>query len=344
VHYFVVRAGFTAIVNRRAALLGLLAVLMCTAGCVRSVKVPVVLRTEPPLTVGDLVARVNRLAEVERIQATVSLQFRDLGDARRGKNKEYPAADGILVLARPEMIRLRIKAPFVGKTISDMVSDGTTFRVKVLYPDDKRQYIIGSNAGRYKRVEAGMETDDPALQQAGSLANIRPQHLTGAFLMRPIQLDTPDGVYFLDEARQVERAPRGTKKADEVIRIYYVLTLLERVGTGPEARVLRRLWFDRTRSGTPLARQELYEDGHMATLIFYGNYVPIANGLVWPERVTIERVADNYSVEVIFEPQAVTINGEVPEEAFQLPNEENLPEIDLDKRPEVLAPRGSAAP
>ena len=53
---------------------------------------------------------------------------------------------------------------------------------------------------------------------------------------------------------------------------------------------------------------------------------------------------DNYSVEVIFEPQAVTVNGEVPEEAFQLPNEEKLPEIDLDKRPELLEPRGAAAP
>jgi hypothetical protein len=317
---------------------------MCTVGCVRSVKVPIVLPTEPAPTVDQLVERVNRLAQVERIQATVTLQFRDLGDAARGKNKEYPAADGILVLSRPELIRLRIKAPFVGKTISDMVSDGTTFRVKVLYPDDKRQYIIGSNAGRYRRVESGMQTSDEALQQAGSLANIRPQHLTAAFLMRPILLDVPEGVYFLDEARQVERAPRGTKKADEVIRTYSVLTMLERVGPGPEARVIRRLWFDRSRSGTPLARQELYEDGRLATSIVYGTYVPIANGLTWPERVTIERVQDNYSVEVIFEPQAVTINGEVPEEAFQLPNEEKLPEIDLDKRPELLEPRGAAAP
>ena len=34
---------------------------------------------------------------------------------------------------------------------------------------------------------------------------------------------------------------------------------------------------------------------------------------------------------------------DVPEEAFQLPNEENLPEVDLDKRPDVLAPGGARA-
>ena len=336
--YFVARREASQGFGGRAAALGLLALVVCTVGCVRSVKVPILLPVEAPLAVDALVARVNRMAEVERIQASVSLQFRDLRDAGEGKNKEYPAADGILVLSRPELIRLRIKAPFVGKTISDMVSDGTKFRVKVLYPDDKRQYIIGSNAGRYKRVDAETQTDDPALQQAGSLANIRPQHLTGAFLMRPILLDVPDGVFFLDEARQTERAPRGTKKADEVIRRFYVLTMLERVGGGPEARVLRRLWFDRSRTGTPLARQEIYEEGRLATSITYGNYVPIADGRTWPERVTIERVQDNYLVEVLFEPQAITINGEVPEEAFQLPNEENLPEVDLDRRPEVLAP------
>jgi hypothetical protein len=326
---------------RRAAAVALLAATVCVTGCVRTVKVAKPLPVEAPLTLDQLVERVNALVGVERIQATVSLQFRDLRDSTQGKNKEYPAADGIIVLSRPEMIRLRIKAPFVGKKIADMVSDGTKFEVAVYYPDDKRQFIVGSNAGRYKRVEVGMRTDDPALQQAGALANIRPQHLTDAFLLKPLLLDAPNGVYFLDEAKETER---GTKKTGDVVRTYYVLTVLERVGAGPEARVVRRLWFERSRQGTPLAKQELYEDGHLATSIRYDSYVAIEGGRQWPERVSIQRVDDSYSVDVIFEPKALTINGEVPDEAFHLENDEKLPVVDLDKRPDVLAPMGSTAP
>jgi hypothetical protein len=327
--------------SRHILLVGMFFLLALTVGCVRNVSVPVRLRTEAPIPVDQLVARVNQWTEVERVQATVSLQFRDLRQAEEGKNKEYPAADGILVLSRPENIRLQIRAPFVGKRIADMVSDGQKFRVAVLYPDDKRKFLIGSNEGRYRRVESGTETDDPALRQAGALANIRPQHLTDAFLLRPLTLDDPDRVYFLDETQQTERVRQGkSSKTREAIRTYYVLTLLERVGETPEARVVRRLWFDRTRQGTPLARQELYEDGRLATVVRYEGTVR-AEGRVWPERVAIERVDDDYSVEVIFEPSALTLNGELPEQVFTLENEDNLEEIDLDLRPELMEPKAA---
>ena len=324
--------------SRNILLVGMFFLVALTVGCVRNVSVPVRLRTEAPIPVDQLVARVNQWTEVERVQATVSLQFRDLREAGEGKNKEYPAAAGILVLSRPEMIRLQIRAPFVGTRIADMVSDGQKFRVAVLYPEDKRKFLIGSNEGRYRRVEPGTETDDPALRQAGALANIRPQHLTDAFLLRPLTLDDPDRVFFLDESQQVERIREGRSgKTREAIRTYYVLTLLERVGATPEARVLRRIWFDRTRQGTPLARQELYEGGRLATVVRYDGIVRVP-GRVWPERVTIERVDDDYSVEVIFEPTALTLNGELPEQVFMLENEESLEEIDLDRRPELMEP------
>lgn len=317
---------------RRAAFPVLLAAMLCAVGCVKTVRVPQTLPVEAPLTLKDLVGRVESLTHVLAVQSTVTMQFRDRRGASEGKNKQYPAGDANLVLQRPENIRLRIKVPVVGKKIADMVSDGTKFKVAVYYPDDKRQFLMGSNAGRYKRVEAGTQTSDPTLQQAGALANIRPQHLTQAFLIQPLLLDAPNGLYFLDEAHETERAPN--KK--EVIRTYYVLTVLERVGEGPEAHVVRRLWFDRSRQGTPLARQELYDDGHLATSIRYENYAALTDGRSWPLRVSIERVEDSYSVDVIFSPKQLTINGEVPKEAFELENDENLPVVDLDKRRDVL--------
>lgn len=327
--------------NRRTLLAGTLAIVALTSACVRSVKVPRQLAVDPPLVTEQLLERLKPFTDVSRIQAVATLRFRDLRDAGIGRNKEYPGADGTLVLSRPANIRLLIKAPFVGKRVADMVSDGTKFTVKVLYPEDKRKFLIGSNDGRYRRVEAGTQTADPALQRAGALANIRPQHLTAAFLMAPFDLATIDGVYVLDEERRLEP---GLKKDEQVIRTFYVLTLLARTGNGAEARVVRRLWFDRCKTGTPLARQDLYEDGRPSTTIRYEGTLRSEDGRPWVDRVSIERVDDLYAVDVLFAEGALTLDGEVPDEAFTLGNDENLEVIDLDKRSDLIEPATPVRP
>jgi hypothetical protein len=331
-------ARFALVTRRRGILLAVLLAVVTTAGCVRNVKVPILLPVQPALSLDELVERVNGYGKELQVSAPVTLQFRDRQGATTGKNKEYPAADGRLVLSRPDNIRLQVKFPVVGTKVADMASDGRKFQVKVFYPENKRKFIVGSNAGRYKRVEADSESADPALQRAGALANMRPQHLTEAFLIKSVALDGAETVYFLDEDRQVERDTRpGAKKNTEVERRYYVLTLLERIEGGPEARVTRRLWFDRTQSGTPLARQEVYEAGRIATRVTYSGFFVTAAGLAWPERVRIDRIDDGYSVDVIFERSEVEINGEpVLEGAFTLANTEGFEAVDLDRMPEVL--------
>ena len=87
----------------------------------------------------------------------------------------------------------------------------------------------------------------------------------------------------------------------------------------------------------------MYEDGRLATTIRILSYGAIPGGRLWPERVTIERVQDLYSVDVIFEVKALTIDGDVPAEAFELDNDEKFPEVDLDKRADVIE-NGTAAP
>jgi hypothetical protein len=325
--------------SRRLFLIGVLALAAGAAGCVRDVRVPPQLRLQPALRLQDIVGRINSQGEIREISSPVTLRFRDLRGAEAGRNKEYPAANGRLILSRPERIRLVVTAPIIGKRIADMVSDGEKFRLKVLWPEDKRKFIVGSNEGRYKRVEAGTQSDDPALQQAGTLANIRPQHITDAFLVAPLELDGQDAVYFLDEVRRIERDTRpGAKRDAEVERTYYVLTILERIDSGPEARVQRRFWFDRTRGGTPLTRYEVYENGRPATVVTYDEYLTLEGGRPWPGRVHIERVIDGYAVDVLFERTGVELNGDVPETAFVLENEENLEVIDLDRLPELADP------
>lgn len=153
--------------------------------------------------------------------------------------------------------------------------------------------------------------------------------------MRPLDLDSANGIYVLDEQRRLESAGR---KGEQVIRTFYVLTLLERVGDTAEARVVRRLWFDRCTAGTPLAQQDLYEEGRLATTIRYSGSIRAEDGRPWPDAVEIERVDDLYAVDVLFAPEALTLDGEVPSEAFTLDNDENLEVIDLDTRADVLEP------
>ena len=323
--------------SRRGLLAIVQALTTVVSGCVRNIRVPTVLPIQPALTLDEIVARVNRYAQQNTISAPVSLQFRDLRGASIGKNKQYPAADARLILKRPEFIRLQVKVPVVGKKVADMASNGEKFQLQVFYPEDKRRMIVGTNAGHYKRVEADAQSSDPELQRAGTLANIRPQHLTDAFLIEPVALDGAQRIYFLDEVRQVEHDTRPTAtKSDEVERRYYVLTLLERIDGGGEARVVRRIWFDRTRGGTPLARQDIYEDGRAATLVTYDDFFALSSGDTWAGRVHIERILDGYSVEVLFNHQDIEINGDVPETAFQLDNSLHLPEIDLDRMPDVV--------
>jgi hypothetical protein len=325
--------------SRRALFAVVLTLMLAAAGCVRNVPVPPLLPVGAPLTIDALVSRVNGQAQRRTVSAPVTLQFRDLRGATTGKNKQYPAADGRLILEEPELIRLQVKFPVVGTKIADMASNGQTFALAVLYPENKRKFIRGSNAGHYKRVENDTQSTNPELQRAGTLANIRPQHLTDAFLIKPIALNGAQTVYFLDEVLQTEHDTRPNAKAGaEVERTYYVLALLERIDSGPEARVVRRLWFDRTKGGTPLARQELYEAGRLATLVTYDDYTQLSSGDIWPMRVRIERVMDQYSVDVLFEQNNVEINGEVPDTAFQLENTEHLQEVDLDRMPDVAAP------
>src|SRR5262245_589300 len=108
------RARFASVARRHGILTVVFVAVVTTAGWVRNVKVPTLLPVEAALTLDDLVARVNGYDRERQISAPVTLQFRDRQGASAGKNKEYPAADGRLVLLRPNNIRLQVKFPVVG--------------------------------------------------------------------------------------------------------------------------------------------------------------------------------------------------------------------------------------
>jgi hypothetical protein len=210
-----------------------------------------------------------------------------------------------------------------------MVSDGAHFKVAVLWPSSSKKFLIGSNNKPYMTIEPGTKTNNPDLQRAGALANIRPQHITDALLMRPVEAD-PNSMYFVEQSSEVEPDPDPQKKGAQVERPYYVLTMLERENDG-EARITRRIWFDRTVQNAPMTRQQFFDNGAPVTDVTYSDFFT-AGGYSLPKKTFVKRPKDNYAVTITLKPESVQVNTDIPPTAFVLNNDEGLPEINLDER------------
>jgi hypothetical protein len=314
-------------------ILGLLA-----TACVKNVSVREALRPNAPIPTEELVRRINSYGNVTSLSVQASILVRDYFTGEATKAREFPEGNAVIVLQRPEKIRMRVSAPSpLSKSIADMTSDGQEFRLAVFWPTDKRVFVRGSNLSELHRMAAEeiKSASDPRLRDVGALANIRPQHITDAFLIKPINSDGRLQ-YFREEVWQVEPDQRPGRKNRLVERPYYVLYVFAHspVGEAYKVQLLRKFWFDRTQGGTPLVRQQTFEngDGRLASDITYGRMVlPPNSNLPWPETVTIERRSDGYSITLELERDAIEINPKLPETAFMLENTEQLKEVNLDE-------------
>src|SRR6185295_12060221 len=137
------------------------------------------------------------------------------------------------------------------------------------------------------------------LTKAGGLVNMRPQHITDSFLIKPItESDRPN--CFREEVRQVEADIRPGKKNRLIERSYYVVYVLERDEKG-QLKLRRKFWFDRSQNGTPLVRQQTFENGvgRLASDVTYSEWFTPANSdSQWPKHVIIDRRSDGYRLDL----------------------------------------------
>jgi len=317
--------------RRVVLLIFLLPLVMGASFCVRTRAVPEELKTQPPVPLSAMVEKINSYQRQNSLSAQVILQFKDFNRATVGEAKEYPPADGRLFLRRPQKIRLLIQAPITGSNIADMATDGEHFQLALTPPTSPHKFIKGTNNKEY-RVDLS-EVTDPNLRRAGALANIKPQHFTEALFINPIDKSDPNTIYYLEEHRQIEDDTRPDRKRNaKVERTYYIVVVLEK--QNGSARLMRKFWFDRTQPGTPLVRQQTYENGgHLATEIDYrGSLVANGSNEVIAQTITVRRRSDYYAVDVTFKPNTVVINGPLEDKLFILENTQNLEVVDLDKR------------
>src|SRR5436190_19620978 len=266
----------------------------------------------------DLISAVNKLVGVKSIHGLVDIQFQDNSFARLGLAEKYRTVAGSITLQRPGKIYLIIQTPLVASDIVQMTSDGEHFRIAILQGDNKiRKFVKGTNNAVYAKLDMdgnGKTTDkNTEALTVNALSNLRPQHLTDALLLNPINLQTPGTLYVQSEFFESEKDE--TKDSNKrVLRGYYFLD--EVVANGEKgARLSRRFWFDRV-GGVRLARMQSFdENGALANDVTYGPLTRFGSEgeVILPARVSLTRPHDQYKISITYQtPESLTINHEYP--------------------------------
>lgn len=307
-------------------------------GTHKKIQVPQLLT---PLTEANrdrLVLEINRLSTVRSIYGKVDIQFEDTSFASSGVADQYRLVDGTITLQRPAKIYLVIQFTFVD--IAQMASDGEHFSVAVLKGADRyKRFVKGTNNAVYPKLEteavgAGDKQDQQKAEKetVSALSNLRPQHLTDAFMIRPIE-SNGSLVYVQSEFFQEEPdTRRQAKKGARIMRAYYLLEEFSQPTAG-EAKLVRRFWLDRV-GGIRLARVQSYDErGSLITDVAYYNEKQLGNNATTslPSRIEITRPHDQYKLSISYQdPASVELNREFGPKVFVLQNKWQLPEVDLD--------------
>jgi hypothetical protein len=316
-------------------------VLLLSTGCglfgaKRKIQVPQLLSPLAEANKDRLIQEINRLSTVKSIHGKVDIQFEDTSFASSGVADQYRLVDGTLTLQRPGKIYLIIQFTFVD--IAQMASDGEHFSVAVLKGEDKyKRFVKGTNSAIYPKLDAdGAATGAKNEKQkekvtVSALSNLRPQHLTDAFMIRPIERNS---AFIYAQSEFFNEEPdtrRQAKKGDRIMRGYYFLEEFSQ--SNGEAKLVRRFWLDRV-GGIRLARVQTYdEQGLLITDVSYHNEKTLGSNATasLPSRVEITRPQDQYKLSISYQDSAsVELNREYGPKAFVLENKWQLPEVDLD--------------
>jgi len=298
---------------------------------VHRVSVNELLPVKEQLSTDQLINRINAYSEIRTFSAQSDVTVWNYFTGEKEKADEFPQATGLIRFKRPEDTRMNVT--FIGAKVAEMVSNGQKFKLAMYRPQDKRRFIYGSNLTDIERMNATeiKQTKDPQLTKAGGLVNMRPQHITDSFLIKPIaENDRPNA--FREEVRQVEADTRPGKKNRLVERSYYVVYVLERDDKG-QLKLRRKFWFDRSQTGCPLVRQQTFENGvgRLASDVTYSDWFTAPNSSsAWPGHVIIDRRNDGYRLDLRLVAETVEVNAELPITTFDLENTEKLEELNLD--------------
>ena len=231
-------------------------------------KAPSIVQTVMP---DQLVERLNqRWDALDSLNASVEIQASVL-KSKEGVAKDYTSVRGIILMLKPEMLRVYGRVPVLGTRMFDMVSDGKDF---TLWIPSKNMAFKGANTVKKK--------------SANQLENLRPGFFLDAIVVQGLE---PDDLYsVVADSETVEDAAR--KHLFTVPE--YILSISRHKLASNQLTPVRVITFHR--EDLLPYQQDLYDtEGNLETQVSYSAYQDFG-GSKYPSRVVIKRPLEDIQV------------------------------------------------
>jgi outer membrane lipoprotein-sorting protein len=281
-------------VLRRATSGALALPLLLLSGCMfttRKLPVPRLPSMVQTMTAEDLVAQLNRRwAALDSLNATVDIQASVL-KSKEGIAKDYTSFRGIILMRKPEMLRVYGRVPVIGTRMFDMVSDGKNF---TLYIPSKSKAVKGSNSLKKKSLS--------------QVENLRPGFFFDAMVVRGME---PDEFYAV--AADTDTVADASKKHLLLVP-EYILNVMRRKPGSQQLYLVRVVHIHR--DDMMPYQQDLYDDeGNLETQVFYSRYADYG-ATRYPSTIVIKRPLEDY--QVIMTVEKVVKNMALTDDQFQV--------------------------
>jgi outer membrane lipoprotein-sorting protein len=304
--------------KRKTSFLFLLFIVAVLAlnGCGFRTSHPVKIRTstailkEAPLD--QLLDTINsNAARLKTLKATVDIDSSVL-EQKKDRITDNPQFAGYILVRKPEMLRMRMLVPVVRNVAADMVSNGARFELSVPV---KNKFIVGSNR-------------QPAKPSPDPLYNMRPQHISDALLLKPI--DPEREIAVLENTTEIVKDPKSHKDAEQAA---YMVVI---IGNDDAGHFLsRKIVFSRT---DLLPHEQFIYDrqGRLVTHAHYENFTD-HSGIMFPDIVSIQRPIEGYTVTLSI--VKLDVNVALTDEQFVLTQPAGSQLINLDTQSSASAVR-----
>jgi hypothetical protein len=264
------------------------------SGCLfttRKLPVPKAPTVTRDATADELVASLNeRWSKLGSLYANVEIQA-SVMKTKEGTARDFTTFPAIILMRKPEMLRVVGRLPVLGTRMFDMVSDGKNF---TLYVPSKELAYKGLNKLRRKSENA--------------IENMRPGFFLDALMVRG--LGAEDEFMVTADTLTVE----DPKKKKLLLVPEYILSVMGRKQGSRELRPMRVIHFHR--EDLLPYQQDLYdEQGNLEQQVFYGRYAEYGVNL-FPSTVTIKRPLEEY--QIVLTVDRVQQNRELTDDQFQV--------------------------
>lgn len=254
----------------------ILASILALNGCGFRSSHPVKMRTSTATlkdaTRDQLVEIINQNADkLKTLKATAVDIDSSVLEQKKGKVVDNPQFAGLILVRKPEMLRMRVFVPLVHNIMVDMVSNGQTFELAI---PPRSQFIVGSNK-------------QPVKPSPRPIYNLRPQHISDALLLKPI--DPEKEIAVLESTTEIVKDPKSHKDAEQLA---YTVVIIDKDANG--FFLSRKIIFSRT-DLLPHEQHIYNRQGQLVTHALYENYSEYS-GIMFPAIVAIQRPIEGYGI------------------------------------------------